>query len=302
MNRSASIVAAVLLFAPGLLRGQDFDVFDLSDFVDPRLRHVVFDRSGGTIVYPGHDFKIIRVATGAVSMLSSRRVPGNGDAEFLEVAASSYFRQWQGSLKLSSLRPLDSVNKSPNYRMTAEFGFYGLDPQLNMETRETEYSPTRTLFGISIEQNPLDGSSGRVRRFNRDLFLQTDSDLFLISKVSKLTGTGLLLIRDEPGKHRLYRDAALFRFGEWDLKGRARIGASFEYGFEKDGPIHWSPFRAGVWLTVDAGQLGNVNITVTPSYQPALPGRRVFNEVAVFLDRTLYASRHKPSAASTGKE
>ncbi len=288
-----------LLLAPAVA-AQEFDVFDLSDFVDPEIRQVVFTENGLDVLKAGNDLNLIRAVTGRIGRYSSGRVPTKEDATFLHVVSNSYFREFQANWKITIFDPaLKAESNLPLYRISSQWGFYA-PTKLVIDEKSNEYEslPSRGLFSIAIEQNRQKVRRDTSQAFNWELAVVSDAQLPLV-RDQRFSGTGIFLIRSTAGEKRLYRFAGLYRFGERVVFGHGRVGAGFSYGIEKAGAIRWSPFRVNVWSAWDIPRVGTVNFSYTPTYHPALPGRQVFNEVSIFFDRTLYSTPRKSNRNSS---
>jgi hypothetical protein len=178
-----SLLFAVFLLATAA-RGQELDVFDINDFVDPReLGATIVD---GRFQCPCRDFLVSRLMTGAAYEYVDLTRTTNQDAFFAHLATSYYTGPWQFNLKTSELR---KISDEPRQR----FSVGGLLPHSKTSLqlarywaigRQAERAVIRTQlnFGFIQYRFPrIDRRTGKLgsyqSRVDRELGLEIDTSL-----------------------------------------------------------------------------------------------------------------------------
>jgi hypothetical protein len=318
-----SLITFALLFTAASLSAQEFDVFDLNDFVDPRLHGAVYDHHG-KLTDRGDVFRLVRIATGGISDYAWRSTPTHDNVGFLHVVASEYRGNLQANLKATFLEGQHD-NALPRYRLMTQVAHYTLH-QASSEVKKggVRRIAGRALLSMAIEENRLDVITGApVRRFNTEIAAEVDvamslpggrnasGSLVWTSRQTATPGEQICVANCTnalplefldpsqppspkyvftPGQtHRIQRASYYYRLEEHTLANRYRFGVSFGVGGEKTDRWRWGATRVGVRGAMDVGHLGTFNVTWTPTFVPRSVGRRTTQEVAIFLDQTVWA-------------
>jgi hypothetical protein len=89
---------------------------------------------------------------------------------------------------------------------------------------------------------------------------------------------------------RTQRLSYYYRLEEHTIANRYRFGLNIGFGGEKTDRWRWGATRAGLHGAMEAGSVGTLNVTWTPTFVPRAAGKRMTQEVAIFFDRTVFAS------------
>lgn len=300
-------ILAVALLLCGTAAAQETDIFDPTDFVDPRERGAVFSRErwGFGITDPGRTFSIIRLYGGTVDDYQWRSVSSDADLSFLHATWSTYWSDKQFNLKTTFFDRRTDV-PLPTWRATAQFGqYYGQYfrlPKNGDEAAEEQRIATRLLLTWSVEDNPYLGSntappqdgsgfsSPRNERFNHEFGIQTDVRLPL-PKRRAIDGSFIWMRRRVDAGHYIDRLSYLYRVNErLRSNGRLHLNAALGAGAEHTQAWHCCLARAVLTATfvipwLDTG----LNVAYAPTFSPSSEGRRTHHEVAFYLDRTVLA-------------
>jgi hypothetical protein len=314
----ALATAVFLLSCAGTLAAQELDVFDLNDFVDPRVHGATFDRFG-RLTSRGDHFRVVRVTTGAVSDYAWHNTPTHDNVGFVHVVASDYRGAFQSNVKLTLLNAEHTLDL-PRWRAATQFAYYTLH-QANtaVKTKSIERIAGRLLIGVAAEENPLRDvvAGGHAGRFNTEVSVELDAAMSVFGGrnasgslvwVSRSTTADVTETVFQPGglpsaffaggqpfeqvvtrAQRTQRATYYYRLDDKLLASRYRIGASFGVGGEKSDRWRWGATRVGLHGSAAIGGAGSVNVTWTPTFIPSAAGKRTTQEVAIFLNRTLYA-------------
>lgn len=315
MKRALFVLFFLLAASP--LIAQEFDVFDLNDFVDPRVHGALYDHHG-KVTDRGDVFRLVRVATGGISDYAWRNTPTHDNVGFLHIVGSEYVGNLQANVKATFLEGQHD-NALPRYRVMTQFARYMLH-EANSEVKKSgaERIAGRAMVSFAIEENRLDEITGTpVRRFNTEIAAEFDLAMSLprgrnasgsiiwTSRQSAIPGNqqaqqacitdcgvnATPIVSSDPGRmRRTQRLSYYYRLEEHTIANRYRFGLNFGFGGEKSDRWRWGATRVGFLGAMEAGQAGTVNVTWTPTYVPRDIGRRMTQEVAIFIDRTLFAS------------
>jgi hypothetical protein len=307
-----------LLSCAGTAAAQELDVFDLNDFVAPASLGATFDLHG-RLTDRGDDFRVVRITTGAVSGYAWQNTPARDHVGFLHLAASEYRGAFQSNVKLT-LFNTEHSSDLPRWRAATQFAYYMLH-QANTAAKATgvERIAGRLMITVAAEENPLRGvvSGGHPGHFNTDLAVELDTAMSIFGGrnasgslvwVSRST-TATVIEQQQPYQgpccvsgpllpfqptisvtraQRIQRATYYYRLEDKLLASRYRIGASVGVGGEKSD--RWrGATRVGLHGSAAIGGAGSVNVTWTPTFIPSAAGKRITQEVAIFLNRTLYA-------------
>lgn len=322
MNALARFTCALLMLAHGFAVGaQELDVFESSDFVDPRLRGVEFGPDGFASTADGSDFAILRVLGGASSNYQWRTRPSDDAATFLSVAGSYYRGVHQLNVELTQLWSHGDASL-PRRRATVQFGRYLLTKARDPETTELRDVASRLAFTWSVDENRLcveqppigGGFGGGVEcdnHYELEVGMQFDTAFPLLRGRTGM-GSFIVTARDTSGRdsssssspqnavvphvvfpgggsseesppHGEYRATFVGRIFDRDIR-RVRIGLSYDVSGEYAGALRMGALRGGVSASIDLAGFA-VTAIWRPSYVPSAPDRSFFNEFAFMIDR-----------------
>jgi hypothetical protein len=274
--------AAVLLFASVAAHAQELDVFDLSDFVDPRLHGAVFDEQG-RIVDPGQTYAVLRTTTGAIANYTWRNLPSDGEIGFLHLAKSTYKGANQRTLKLTAIGSDGSLDL-PRIRATAQFGRYHVTPPSPRMVRSGIDEPMAGRWMLSAMVESLRGGGSS---YDAEISGSLDVITPLPGKRST-TGSVVFVSRKNDEGGWTHRTAYVYRLvNRTYFDDRVTVGATVAAGAERTDSWHWATIRLSTRTSIEAGWLGRVNFVWTPTYLPIEQSRRLHHEVGFFIDRTL---------------
>jgi hypothetical protein len=306
MKRSLLTILLLFIALPSL--AQEFELFDPSDFLDPRERGAVFTPDGWSIqtidgrAKEGDRFYAMRAYVGYVRNYQWRETPANADVNFAHLTWSRYQANHQLNLKLT----LFDVDRSsqvqiPRYRATMQFARYFAIPvhQRSVDAKdEVEYGG-RLLFTGAFEENAARNlaGAGSHRFFDYEGGMELDSYARVSQRFIKthddVSALGSFVwarrsIGDRKFADRLiyyYRGPQLPAFGHRvRLSGDIGLGAEHATG-------HWH--GAAMFIINASAPIphfdGNINLSFAPTYLPGRDGKHTYREIAIYIDRTLLA-------------
>ncbi len=308
-----ALLALFTLLSAVPLAAQEFDVFDLNDFVDPRLHGAIYDRNG-SLTDRGDVFRLVRIATGGISDYAWRSTPTHDNVGFLHVVASEYAGNFQANVKATFLDGQHD-NALPRYRVMTQLAHYMLH-EANSEVKKSgiDRIAGRAMVSLAIEDNRLGEITGTpVRRYNTEIAAELDLAMSLpggrnasgsiiwTSRQSAIPGqqqlgctTGCFAPpptnNDSGHMQRTERASYYYRLDEHQIANRYRFGLNFGVGGEKTDRWRWGATRAGIHGAMDVGPAGTLNVTWTPTYVPGSIGKHTTQEVAIFFDKTVFVS------------
>jgi hypothetical protein len=281
------LIANLLCLIAVPLSAQEFDIFERNDFVEPSLHGTRLDNDG-SIIQRGETFHVLRVVTGGVANYAWRSTPTNSKVAFVHLANSIYRGAYQANVKFTMLQGQEQ-RILPRYRLGVEFGRYGMTSTIADEA-ETPVS-SRWLVSGALEENrscPETANTHCRRPMNVEVGGQFDTSVTIKNVTSRAGGILVWRNAGDDGR-KLFRGTVFYQFLDRTFHDRYRLTTAFGTGFERTDAFHWGVTRAGGTLSVDIKRIGTLNAAWTPTYRPATQGQKVFNEVAVFVDRTLFA-------------
>ena len=182
MNAIRPVVVLLVTLLSAAVGAQELDIFEVSDFVDPRLRGAKFNDEGTAATEPGADYFIIRAVAGGAANYSWRTVPSDANVAFFHVSSSYYRGLNQLNLKLTRVQSA-SDSSLPHWRATAQLAHYVLARNTRSAVSDVA---GRYLVTTSIEENRLCRGIGRAvntercsRHFDTEIGLQVDSRFIL---------------------------------------------------------------------------------------------------------------------------
>jgi hypothetical protein len=299
-----SALAIVLLLAASASTAQELDVFEISDFMDPRIRGAEFDKAGNRALEPGSDFRIWRAAMGGVMNYDWRTRPSDTDLKFLHVVGSYYSGLYQGNVKLTALQGSASTTM-PRYRLTTQLARYRLTKIHDPLTKSIEKDSGRVLITTSFEQSSICGSSNNRSAARRACDTHTDYEIgaqldtsVQLPRDRSVTGSVIMAFRNTAEDGPVFRGTYVNRLIDKSFD-RYRVGTAFDVSVER-ASSSWKmgAVRVGVSYAIDIGGGMAANVAWTPTFVITEPGRRLHHELAFFVDRTIYSRiiPHPPTA------
>jgi hypothetical protein len=297
-------VAVLIALAASIAHAQELDIFELSDFMDPRLRGAQFDREGTLAISPGADFNIVRAVGGGVLNYDWRTRPTDTAVNFIHLVASHYSGLMQGNVKLTTMQA-ENGSSIPQYRISSQLARYMLTDDKNLDTGEIEKVAGRWLLTTALEQSRVCGSAKESRGQARVCHTHLDSEVgaqidteFPISRSGeKGTGSFIFAFRNTAEEGRIFRGTLVTRVTDKAFE-RTRVGIVFDASVERASSAwRFGAVRLGFSYAVDLAAGLAINFGWTPAFVTTEPGHRLHNEVAIFLDRTVFSKiipRPKP--------
>jgi hypothetical protein len=280
--RTAFFILASLLAATAA--AQEIDVFDPTDFVDPRIRDAIFQEDGFGVRQKGMDFALVRISAGRVFDYQWRNASTKANPYFANLTSSFYRGDKQLNLKIAKFSA-DSETGIPTLRTTLQAGQYFLRGDI----------ACRVLATWALERNPYDGSGATRRQsFNHEFGLQTDIQLRLpkpIKGLDHIDGSLIWMRRHINEDTYVDRISYLYRFRERQKSnGRLQLNASLGFGAEHANGWQCCLARGVFTATYMIPRVNiGVNAAFAPSFAPAGGGRRSHRELALYLDGTIIA-------------
>jgi hypothetical protein len=275
------------LLAPGLAAAQSVTVFELDDYLDPRLLGTQL-REGGEIV-PGYRFVVAELLAGTVSDFEHQGSYGAGETEFAHVTARLYQGRSQLNLLATVFNPrtspvfgLGSEERSgtiparerarviPDYQLRLQYGRY----EFNRGTASDSFID-RLLFSVGYAQ-----THAGDQIYDLGVVLDLPIRDFLGS-----FGYDWRIVEGGFDQHRLLY---FYRWPNEKVVGPVGLPVRLSFGGERS-EGHWrlAPFRLEVGVTVPIERLQTtLHLTYAPSFRPASLGfeQRWNHELAAFFD------------------
>jgi hypothetical protein len=294
---------------------QELDIFELTDFVDPRLRGAEVEDL--KVTEPGANYRFVRAIAGGVANYTTRTTPTRGDVSFLHLAGSFYSGMNQLNLRLTATQNGD-FNR-PLMRVTTQYARYSFSEFKDENAKKTEVITDRYLFSGVAEEREVCGTIQRPptntlpirsarpqrdstnvsyreckRHIDTELAVQSDSSIFPGADTDFV---GFLFgVRDTVEEGVVYRGTLAMRFLQRDFK-RSRFSFSLDHSLENGrGSFHFGATRASLGYSLSLMKRTWLHAVWQPSYVPREPGRRVNNEFGVFVDTTVLARVVAPRA------
>jgi len=289
------VLAIVTLFLACSAAAQEFDIFDLNDFIDPRDRGAVFRPEGWGVTNGGNPFGIIRAYTGGVADYQWRNLPTDTNVTFLHLTGSQYWSNKQVNVKLTSFGGPEGANL-PRLRGTFQFGYY-LTTEQPADEKGVRPPPVavRYLVTYSIERNSTGdpARSDALQNVNHEFGLEADVQIALPQLTENgprsVTGSFVFVRRSLGDGNTIDRLTYVHREKEVQLR-TVNIATDIGVGGERDPDgWHWGAIRPMFLCTIPIPAMrSNINLTYAPTWVPRT-GRRLHHEFALFLDATLFS-------------
>jgi hypothetical protein len=305
--------ALALVIAASLCAGaqaQELDIYDLNDFVDPRMLGAVA-APHGQLNCPCDPFLVSRLMAGGVAnYVDVLRVTDSG-ASFVHLATSYYRGPWQVNWKSTQLNREDfgseptprfsSSAATPQNKNTFQLGRYfavgshGAPSIIRMEA-------TWTLVQYR-QATPVNGQFSFASRHENEVGFEADIPWHLgrFPLITSLVGVGRfgkLNVADPNSfaarRVTLLQRAPRFSLGYWSFDPAIAVG-SVNAG-------HWSDLMVQPSLHVVSPTIPGLNMRVNFRYAPQIgrlrrpargesPRSETANQFAIFIDRAIFARR-----------
>jgi len=276
----AALLALVILTA-AVAAAQEIDIFDPTDFVDPRARGTVFQKDGLGVEENGMNFALVRVYGGRVFDYQWRNTSTEANPYFVNLTSSFYRGDRQFNLKLTKFSA-DSATSIPTLRTTFQAGQYFLASNI----------ASRVLATVAVERNPYSSGEIHRERYQYEFGLQTDVEIRFpkpIGSLDHIDGSFIWMRRRISEHTYVDRLSYLYRFRERQRSnGRLQLNASLGFGAERANGWQCCLARGVFTATYIVPRIHvGVNAAFAPTFSPAGGGRRSHHEVAIYLDRTV---------------
>jgi hypothetical protein len=296
-------VLALVCFiaASAAVSAQEFDIFDRSDFLDPRLRGVTFIPDANGIRFADESpFLLSRISVGGVSDYYLRTAPSGADVTVEHLATSYYRGRHQFNLKLTNYGTEGGSPQErafiPRRRATFQWAMYMATPDPAPPKTETtpEEPPillSRYVFSASTEDPRFLASNNggpageRSRSSNRNYEFATEMDI-------RIPGINVLGTLSYAYRHAVsgtsQRFAYVYRTGQKNFH-RFKVDTSIGYVAQKARNWQWGNVRPAIHARLS---LDRASTAIHFAYAPTISvigGVRVRHEFALFLDRTVIA-------------
>lgn len=288
MSGMRNVRDLALLFAiafGAVVHAQEFDIFDASDFLDPRIRGVEFVPDENGIMFKDKNrFLLTRVSFGAVSDYYWRIAPTGADVLVTHVATSYYRGRHQLNLKLTNFNVRNAEEHEPvipRRRVTVQWGMYHArrDPAPPKDANISDGDPiilSRYLISGSIEDSRPFGDEAR----NRSYELAGEMDMRL--PLANVVGTLSYAYRNAVDGSQ-QRFAFVYRTGQRSMH-RLRVDTSIGYVAQRAERWQWGNIRPVIHARIPIEKLSTrIHLAYGPTIS-VLGGIRVRHEVAAFLD------------------
>ena len=283
-----SVRGLALLFAIACgtaIHAQEFDIFDASDFLDPRIRGVeLVPDKNGIMFKDDNRFLLTRVSFGAVSDYYWRIAPTGAEVLVTHVATSYYRGRHQVNVKLTNFNVRNAEEGDPVVplrRLTVQWGMYWArpDPAPPKRTEPADGTPvilSRYLVSGSMEESQPFGDRARDRSY--ELGGETDVRLPLANVVGTVSYTYRHAVDGTQ-----QRFAFVYRTGQHSLH-RLRIDTSIGYVAQRAERWRWGNIRPVIHARIPIEKLSTrIHFAYGPTIS-VIGGVRVRHEVAAFVD------------------
>jgi hypothetical protein len=289
---------AILFFALcATVRAQELDIFDPTDYIDPRERGGVFREGKIGLSDPGPPFAVIRAYAGRVNDYQWHDTVTDADLWFAHVASSFYRGDKQLTVKFTAFHADQDANV-PAYRGTVQLGQYFLTRRLPIDDAPGDPRISgRVLVTWSAEENPFRDERSRGR-LNHDFGAQADLRLPLpirIGTADHIDGSIVWMRRRLGDGDYVDRISYLYRFRQrLRSNGRLHLNAHLGLGTQRDETWRCCLARAVFTATFVIPRLDTgINVAFAPTWSRGIADRDVHkgmhNELAIYLDRTVLA-------------
>lgn len=315
MNRRGLAVLAFLATLCIPCAAQELDIFELNDFVDPRLRGVEMEDL--KVTSPGTNYQFFRAIFGGIANYTTRTKPTHADVGFVHLAGSLYSGMNQFNVRVTTLQE-QGTGSRPLVRITGQFARYSFSSlEDSRDHNKKEIIADRYLLTSSVEERDIcestpvnvkpsqtprqptehvtfGGGAGTTckRHIDSELAVQADSALGPIgSSDLMMYSLGLRNTFEDGFVYRGTIGMRLLQLGSTQNGFRVAWDHSLENG---RGSFHIGATRLAFGYSHRIMKGVTLHGVWQPSYVPRQPGRRVNHEFGVFLDTKLFARIFAP--------
>jgi len=302
MARARFLAIVFLVGVSAAASAQEFDIFDRSDFLDPRLRGVALVPDPRGIMFRDESpFLLSRLSFGRVSDYYWRTAPTGADVTVAHVATSYYRGRHQFSLKLTHFSTNSGSDADvaliPRNRVTLQWAAYHArpDPSPPKDSDEAPVILTRYVFSASVE-DPQNSDNSSVTQRNYELGGEMDVRVPGINVIGTLS-----YAHRHAANGTTQRFAFVYRTGQSDFR-RLKIDTSIGYVAQKGDHWQWGNVRPAIHFRIP---LDRASTAIHIAYAPTISvigGVRVRHEIAAFLDRSLIAHVFKRQTSDSRPE
>lgn len=301
-ERLAVITFLAFLCVPCL--AQELDIFELTDFVDPRLRGC--ETEDLKVTNFGTNYQFVRAIFGGVTNYTTRTQVTNSDMGFVHLAGSFYAGMNQINLRVTTIQERNAGTR-PLIRVTGQFARYSFSYLDDPETGKRDEIADRYLVTASAEEREICSSSptiatpGRASHENVTFSAGTTCGRHVDSEVAIQSNSSITPRADSDfvaftlGVHRTFEDGMVFRgtigyrFFQHDFH-RNRFSVGFDHSLENGaGSWHIGATRLAIGYSHLIMKGVSIHGVWQPSYVPREPGHHVNQEFGIFFDTTLFA-------------
>ncbi len=286
------------MIAPALAAAQPIAVFELDDYLDPRLLGTEFREGGG--IEPGNRFVVAEVLAGVISDFEHQGLFSDGETEFAHIASSLYVGRSQFNLLATVFDPRTSpvfgrgseeapgtipggerARVIPDYRLRLQYGRYKFNPGTAGDS-----FIDRLLFSVGYARTD---AGDQIYDFGLVLDIPIEDKLGSFGYDWRIVDGGF-------DQHRLLY---FYRWANENVIGPVSFPVRLSFGGERS-ETHWrlAPVRLEVGAKVPIERLRTtVHLTYAPSFRPASRGfEQGWNhELAAFLDVVALTKVFAPS-------
>jgi hypothetical protein len=293
MTARAAAALLCIVFSVSAL-GQELEVFDVSDFIDPRDRGAVFDPTKPFgLLESGQQFLLMRAYTGRVlNDYQWRNAASGAEANFLHLTTNLYRGDKQYNAKLTFFQGGDDAHLT-SYRGTLQYAQYFVTANSarlqrergneKPEEKEDIRIAGRYAFTLSAEHNPY--SEGP--RFLYEYGIESTG--YVRYRNRSVVGSLVWTHRTVSAEKTIDRISYYYRLGDRTYRnGLFRWNANLGFGAERNDGWHFGATRVVMAGSVEIPVLRSaLNVAYAPTYLPGRSGRKTYHEVVVFLDSTV---------------
>ncbi|HXU32306.1 MAG TPA: hypothetical protein VN851_17200 [Thermoanaerobaculia bacterium] len=273
MKYSAVVLVLAALFAPPA-SGQNLQVFDIEDFIDPALLQLLGE---GKEAKP---FGALSVATGGAQNLERWGESVPGVSTFASLAGDLYYRDWQLSMDALGVSPSEEKPRFGD-RFGLQLGRYS-SSEITLHGKEGEDEKVsrllmRKTLGVEFEKRP-GGDWGHALILALDL-RRDGPRTSVLDVVGGLTYTWVEAGQGDEGHPRQYLSFD-YRTPIAAYKRGTRFAVGYGVGVEYvRGKLQAGAIRLELSGDLPIPPIGKLRVAWTPAYQ--INRRALYDEVAI---------------------
>jgi hypothetical protein len=299
--RIRAVAIVCFIAASAGVSAQEFDIFDRSDFLDPRIRGVAFIPDANGIRFADESpFLLSRLSLGGVSDYYMRTAPSGADVTVAHLATTYYRGRHQFNLKLTNFGAEDGSAKEiafiPRRRATLQWAMYMAtpDPAPPKTTNTPGEAPiilSRYVLSTSVEDprglasENAGPAAVRRRTLHRNYEFGGEMDV-------RIPGINVVGTLSYAYRHAVsgtsQRFAYVYRTGQKNFH-RLKVDTSVGYVAQKARDWQWGNVRPAIHARL---ALDRASTAIHFAYAPTISvigGVKMRHEFALFIDRALVA-------------